>query len=440
MVREIVFLQVGQCGNKVGAKFWEVTAEEHGVDKTGVWNGDSNLQLERLNVFFNESNTGRWVPRTILTDLEAGAVDCVRASPVGGLFRPDNFVFGQSSAGNNWAKGFYGDGTKVSDVAMDIVRKECENCEVLQGFELCHSTGGGSGSGYGTYLMGQARNAYADRIFTSFSVYPSPLISDVVVEPYNAVFSIHQLIENADYCMNYENEALYYICTRTLSLTAPTYSDLNHLISSVMCSTTCSMRFPGQHNSDLRKLSVNLIPFPRLHFMITSFAPLTSRLSKYYQNLTVSELTYQIFSKRNSLSSADPRSGKYLCASAQYRGLISTEEMDRTLRDMLDRDSKLYVSWIPNNIKSSVCDVPHKGLEMSACFIANNTAIQDSFKRLGEQFSSLYRRAAFVHWYTAEGMDKSEFEEANSNVGDLVMEYAQYGADDGDEAEFADDE
>lgn len=114
--------------------------------------------------------------------------------------------------------------------------------------------------------------------------------------------------------------------------------------------------------------------------------------------------------------------------------------MDRTLRDMLDKDSKLYVSWIPNNIKSSVCDVPHKGLEMSACFLANNTAIQDSFKRLGEQFTSLYRRAAFVHWYTAEGMDKSEFEEANSNVGDLVAEYAQYGADDGDEAEFADDE
>jgi len=440
MVREIIFFQVGQCGNKVGAKFWEVVAEEHGIDKTGIWNGDSNLQLERLNVYFNESNTGRWVPRTILTDLEAGAVDCVRAAPVGGLFRPDNFIFGQSSAGNNWAKGHYGDGTKVADVAMDVVRKESESCDVLQGFQLVHSVGGGSGSGYGTLLARQTRQQYADRIIVTFSVYPSPLISDVVVEPYNATLSVHQLIENADYCMNYENEALYHICTRTLSLTAPTYSDLNHLISSVMSSSTCSMRFPGQHNSDLRKLAVNIIPFPRLHFMMTSFAPLTSRLSKYYQNLTVSELTYQVFSKRNSLSACDPRTGKYLCCSAQYRGLISSEEMDRTLRDMLDKDSKLYVTWIPNNIKSSICDVPHKGLEMSANFIYNNTAIQDTYKRLGEQFTSLFRRAAFLHWYTAEGMDKSEFEEANQNMGDLVAEFNQYGMDDNDEAEFADDE
>jgi len=120
--------------------------------------------------------------------------------------------------------------------------------------------------------------------------------------------------------------------------------------------------------------------------------------------------------------------------------MISSEEMDRTLRDMLDKDSKLYVTWIPNNIKSSICDVPHKGLEMSANFISNNTAIQDTYKRLGEQFTSLFRRAAFLHWYTAEGMDKSEFEEANQNVGDLVAEFNQYGMDDADENEFADDE
>src|SRR4051794_33488950 len=123
----------------------------------------------------------------------------------------------------------------------------------------------------------------------TFSVVPSPKVSDTVVEPYNATLSIHQLVENADEVMCIDNgtfrvcvaracshgiaEALYDICFRTLKLTNPSYGDLNQLVSSVMSGITCCLRFPGQLNSDLRKLAVNLIPFPRLHFFLVGFAP-----------------------------------------------------------------------------------------------------------------------------------------------------------------------
>jgi tubulin beta len=103
-MREIVHIQGGQCGNQIGAKFWEVISDEHGVDPTGTYHGDSDLQLERINVYFNEATGGRYVPRAILMDLEPGTMDSVRAGPFGQLFRPDNFVFGQTGAGNNWAK------------------------------------------------------------------------------------------------------------------------------------------------------------------------------------------------------------------------------------------------------------------------------------------------------------------------------------------------
>ena len=101
-MREIVHIQGGQCGNQIGAKFWEVICDEHGVDPTGTYRGDSDLQLERINVYFNEATGGRYVPRAILMDLEPGTMDSVRAGPFGQIFRPDNFVFGQSGAGNNW--------------------------------------------------------------------------------------------------------------------------------------------------------------------------------------------------------------------------------------------------------------------------------------------------------------------------------------------------
>merc|ERR1712037_403983 len=110
-------------------------------------------------------------------------------------------------------------------------------------------------------------------IMNTYSVVPSPKVSDTVVEPYNATLSVHQLVENTDETFVIDNEALYDICFRTLKLATPTYGDLNHLVSLTMSGVTTCLRFPGQLNADLRKLAVNMVPFPRLHFFIPGFAP-----------------------------------------------------------------------------------------------------------------------------------------------------------------------
>ncbi|CAK0813787.1 unnamed protein product, partial [Prorocentrum cordatum] len=257
-MRELVHIQGGQCGNQIGAKFWEVISDEHGIDPTGTYHGDSDLQLERINVYYNEATGGRYVPRAVLMDLEPGTMDSVRAGPFGQLFRPAVFVFGQTGAGNNWAKGHYTEGAELIDSVLDVVRKEAEGCDCLQGFQMCHSLGGGTGAGMGTLLISKVREEYPDRIMETFSmVIPSPKVSDTVVEPYNAVLSFHQLVENADECFLLDNEALYDICFRTLKLTTPTYGDLNHLVSAAISGVTTCLRFPGQLNCDLRNGSAN---------------------------------------------------------------------------------------------------------------------------------------------------------------------------------------
>ncbi len=76
-------------------QFWEVISDEHGIDPTGTYHGDSDLQLERINVYFNEATGGKYVPRAVLVDLEPGTMDSVRSGPFGQIFRPDNFVFGE---------------------------------------------------------------------------------------------------------------------------------------------------------------------------------------------------------------------------------------------------------------------------------------------------------------------------------------------------------
>ena len=90
---------------------------------------------ERINVYYNEATGGKYVPRAVLVDLEPGTMDSVRSGPFGQIFRPDNFVFGQSGAGNNWAKGHYTEGAELVDSVLDVVRKEAESCDCLQ---VCH--------------------------------------------------------------------------------------------------------------------------------------------------------------------------------------------------------------------------------------------------------------------------------------------------------------
>jgi len=260
----------------------------------------------------------------------------------------------------------------------------------------------------------------------TFSVVPSPKVSDTVVEPYNATLSVHQLVENADEVMCIDNEALYDICFRTLKLSTPTYGDLNHLVSGVMSGITCCLRFPGQLNSDLRKLAVNLIPFPRLHFFLVGFAPLTARQSQDYRAISVPELVTQMFDVKNMMAACDPRTGRYLTASAMFRGKIQTKEIDEQMLLVRNKNSNYFVEWIPHNIKSSVCDIPPKGHKMSVTFIGNSTSIQTLFKRVNDQFTAMFKRKAFLHWYTAEGMDEMEFTEAESNMHDLISEYQQY--------------
>ncbi|KFO32070.1 Putative tubulin beta chain-like protein ENSP00000290377 [Fukomys damarensis] len=249
------------------------------------------------------------------------------------------------------------------------MRKEVEPCDCLQGFQLIHSLGRGTGFGMGTLFMSKIQVEYTDCIMNTFSVVPLTKLSDTVVEPYNTTLSVHQLVENTDktYCI--DNEALYDNCFGTLNLTTPTHGDLKHMVSATMIGITTCLCFPGQLNVELWKLAVNMVPFPHLHFFLPGFAPLTSWGHQQYSNLTVPELTQQMFDAKNMMAACDLHHGHYL-----------TQQHD------------------------------HSG------------AIQE----LSDQFMAMFQHKAFLHWYTDKGMGEMEFTEAQSNMNNLMSKYQQY--------------
>ncbi|PPQ72786.1 hypothetical protein CVT26_003315 [Gymnopilus dilepis] len=440
--REIVNVQVGQAGNQVGEAFWQMLLAEHGIDQSGA------------GVYFDEifgADPTRYVPRSVQVDLEAGVCNKLRSGALGGLFRPDTFLHAESGAGNNWAKGYYTEGAELVDSILDVVRRQAEGCEALQGFQILHSLGGGTGAGLGTLMLSKLREEYPDRMMATFSILPSPKVSETVVEPYNAMLSVHQLVDNSDLTICIDNEALYDICVRTLHIKSPTFPDLNNLIAQVMCGVSTSLRFPGQLNGDLRKLGMNLVPFPRLHFLMPSYAPFYDPKARHFEKNSVSELTkayvafchnsgkqlisdgcVRLFDRKNLLVACDPRFGRYLTAATIFRGDISSREVSSSesyrvsVHEMQIKNSQHFVEWIPDNVSVSLVRVPPVGQTQSATALSNSTAIQELFKRTNDTFAAMFKRRAFLHWYTGEGMDIMEFSEAESNTHDLIAEYQQY--------------
>jgi len=429
MVREIIHLQVGQCGNQVGSAIWKQLFAEHGLGDDGVYDGkkatcDEKKALSGINVYFSDPETGKYVPRALVVDLEPGTVDVIKASAIGPNFKDDNMLFGNNGAGNNWAKGHYTEGAELIENVLDKTRKEVERADCPQGFQICHSLGGGTGSGMGTLLLLKIRDAYPDRITKTYSVYPSPKVSDTVVEPYNAVLSSHQLLENSDETFIIDNEALYNISNNVMKNPNPQYSFLNALIARVVTGVTCSLRFPGQLNGDLRKLGVNLVPFPRLHFFLISIAPIGAKATLERTKQNVDGVSAQVISPSCFYANVKPEDGKNLAVSFIYRGAnLQSSEIDKAVANIQNKHGDNFVEWIPNNIKSSLIDVAESDHTLSVTFIANTTALKGIYQRLATQFGAMYKRKAFLHWYKGEGMDEMEFQEADKNVRDLITEY-----------------
>ncbi|KAE9383711.1 beta-tubulin 1 tubb1 [Gymnopus androsaceus JB14] len=403
-MHEIVHLQTGQCSNQIGVKFWEVMSDEHGIEPDGLYKGNNNLQLERISVYYTEMGANKYVPCAVLVDLEPGTMVSVCSGPLGGLFCPDNFVFGQSGAGNNWAKGHYMEGAELVDSVLDVIRKEAEATDCLQGFQITHSLGGGTGAGMGTLLISKIREEYPDRMMCMYSVVPSPKDGsyNLLFLAYNVMLSVYQLIENSNetFCVN--NKALYDICFRTLKLLTPTYGNLNHLMSLVMSGIMTCLHFP--------------VPFPRLHFFMTGFAPLTAHGSHQYRAITVPELTSQMFNAKNIMAASDPRHGCYLNVAAVFHGKVSMKEVEEQMRNVQNKNSAYFVKWITDNVLSAQCKVALGGLKIAVTFLGNRgsqqyhaiTVPKLTSRMLPLRFTTIFKCKAFLHWYTQEGMDESE--------------------------------
>ncbi|THU45431.1 hypothetical protein C4D60_Mb02t17870 [Musa balbisiana] len=480
-MRECISIHIGQAGIQVGNACWELYCLEHGIQPDGQMPGDKTVGGgdDAFNTFFSETGAGKHVPRAVFVDLEPTVIDEVRTGAYRQLFHPEQLISGKEDAANNFARGHYTSnylihlpilfvlryaipvmftdicaripavGKEIVDLCLDRIRKLADNCTGLQGFLVFNAVGGGTGSGLGSLLLERLSVDYGKKSKLGFTVYPSPQVSTSVVEPYNSVLSTHSLLEHTDVAVLLDNEAIYDICRRSLDIERPTYTNLNRLVSQVISSLTASLRFDGALNVDVTEFQTNLVPYPRIHFMLSSYAPVISAEKAYHEQLSVAEITNSAFEPSSMMAKCDPRHGKYMACCLMYRGDVVPKDVNAAVATIKTKRTIQFVDWCPTGFKCGINYQPPSvvpggdlaKVQRAVCMISNSTSVAEVFSRIDHKFDLMYAKRAFVHWYVGEGMEEGEFSEAREDLAALEKDYEEVGAEsaEGDEGDEGDE-
>lgn len=453
MSKKIITLQIGQCGNSIGLEFWKTLSTEHGIGPDGVLKEPENTLEDRKDVFFYSADDGRYIPRAILIDLEPRVISGIRKSELSDFFNPENIFIGSqgSGAGNVWGTG-YAEGEANYEVFSEMVRREVEVADALEGFIFTHSISGGTGSGLGSFLIEKLSDEYKKATTISYSVFPGATDKDVVVAPYNSVLTLKRLTNNCDAVVVLDNTALANITNPktpggiskkkeedelgdgfTTKRNASSFREMNMLVSNVMAATTATLRFPSYSNNDLVSLLAPLVPTPKCHFLMTGYTPITlPSIRQYIQKTSVIEVMNRLLDQKNIMVSTEMSNGLYMSILNILQGEIDPTEIHSALRQIHENQKLRFIPWGPASIqlalsrKSPYVAMPNR---VSGLMLANHTNIVKLFKRIIDDYKGLIKTDAYLNEFTKTNASvlgsnpKTELEDSCNVVMSMIEEY-----------------
>ena len=467
----ITLLAVGQCGKALNHIFHKNILLDDNNNKA------KNDPIVKNSPYF----TFNGVPRCLLIDTEPiigkygeqSAETRKRLNEESQMFNMNNVITGASGCGNNWAKGYCTEGMELcTEEILPRIREIMEKTaaggggniknnynrqnttiDKQEGFGLIHSIGGGTGSGLGALLLRKIAEEYPKLILYSITVMPHPTTSDVVVEPYNALLTFNAIKDCTDFTFILDNRSLFDMVMKTKDYRMATYEHLNKIGLDMIndVSFMFGKRYINVSKNDndddnnnnnsshvrkkikgnilnLSRFGAHMVRNPKLKYLTTVHNAISINGKK--NDSVVADwdtLKYTSCDVRNGLNLASVFVN-YDCGDDKninninnndWSSAISKEffETNPEKYHFKNKDSVLFVNGVDQDDGGNVSG--NNGISM----ITNNTSVSQCLNRTLTYFGRMYKRKAFLHWYTSEGMEGSEFGEAARYMQSVVQSY-----------------
>ncbi|KAL0205565.1 hypothetical protein P9112_000872 [Eukaryota sp. TZLM1-RC] len=431
--REIITLQVGQCGNQIGWRFWDALLKEHD-------NHSFSGLSDASSTFFATQDSGNGErslkARAVLVDTEERVLAetqkraLLRTSSIktsfstDSIFEENQVVEAQSGSGNNWADGYFEYGPSKGEETLEALRLQAEQCSSLQGVLMFHSVGGGTGSGLGSWIFDHLSDEFGPISKFAASVFPGNS-DDVITSPYNSLLTLSSVADSADAVLVFDNQALTQLAQRnkteakSRSNTNP-FDIMNNFVANAVCDFTSTMRFPGSLNVDIGEIATNLVPFPKLSFL----TPTSVSLSNNTKGITrVPDLLRATYSSEYQLCSSTISNRTLLASALLGRGKnLSINDLSFAADQITSRFPLAF--WAEDLVKVGLCDIPPTRSPCSALGLFNSCGVTDLIDHTISKFSTLFKRRAFLAHYE-KWMTRQEIGDRKSSLVDIRDSYTK---------------
>ena len=419
---EIIFLQIGQCGNQIGWKFWDKALQEH-----QKYYQESSYDLSYKSFFeigekgsFSTLNKVR--ARALLIDTELNAAKQLENSKIGSIFQGCNVTFDATGAGNSWAFGYYSHGPVLGPQVFEKIRKLAEHTDHLESFFMLYSLGGGTGSGFGSYLLEQLADEYPKQWKMNVCVVPNADDSFVVTAPYNCLMSTSYLSKHSDCVFPVENTSLQNYVYGVDKGDTGAFDQMNSVVANFMLDLTAGSRFSGKMNVDLREIETNMVPFPNHKFLCSGISPIIPKNAPR----NIQGFFTEAMSSKATLCEVNPNGGTYLANALLVRGDVTLS----SVRQSIDRITEKikFPPWSKDGWKIGLCSNPPLYSKHSVLCLTNTSSMSEMFHNIVDRFDQLYRSKAYLQHYTNFGAEESDLTDAAELLSFIEQEYDDMGA------------
>jgi len=479
----VVTIQVGQCGNQLGASLLDAL-----YDGSVATNGPRNsatapigeqITLRRRREKFFQANkaldeeeeiryleasskpsvenerrrgkttssapTQRRIARAIMVDMEPRVIEECLATRRRWRYEAASCLSFEGGSGNNWAQGFVQHGPKQADALIELARRQAEACDFMEAFTIIQSAGGGTGSGLGTYLTGELGDHFPNTAKINVLVWPHQS-GEIVVQNYNAILTTNHLQSFSDGVVCLFNDHARYVCLKQQHNKQPELDDLNRVLAGDLASSMLLPALPSGSKPPCPRWASPLCssvsdtvrfmcPQNAFKMLQTHTVPMVGAQSISFTTNSWTSLLKDIKEAPTGMPMGHrvPFSGRlpYVKRLLTFRGLTASEY--RVPQSVAFKQvQELFGPGHP--CRTTTAEVLRMytedrsktvlGVERSISLLSNSSAIVAPLEAVTVAGHRMFSTGAFVHQYAAHGLSRDEIHNSFVGAEQIIHDYS----------------